>query len=280
MRYRYLRFPEGRTKAFTFSYDDGCLEDARFSDTVTSYGLKGTFNVTKRSRLPLDEIRRLFLDRGHEIAVHGAQHRAPGVQRAIGGISDVLDCRLHLEKAFGMIIRGMAYPDSGIRRFQNEASYENIKRYLTDLDIVYARTLGGDNDDFMLPTDWHAWMPTAHHDNPAIMEYIDKFLSLNINDQYIAARCPRLFYLWGHSYEFERKGNWEHLVDICEKISGREEIWYATNREIYDYVTAYHSLEYSADESMIHNPTRLKVWFNVDGKDYVIDSGETLVITE
>ena len=55
--------------------------------------------------------------------------------------------------------------------------FARIRNYLTDLDIVYSRTLGGDNDKFDMPTDWHAWMPTAHHDNPAIYEEIRQTLA-------------------------------------------------------------------------------------------------------
>lgn len=284
MRYRFLRFPEGRSKAVTFSYDDGCPEDIRFADTLTAYGLKGTFNLNcdrlREKNFTKEEIEEHMLSKGHEIAVHGCLHRAPGVQRPISGIKDVLECRLELEKRYNRIIRGMAYPDSGITRFANEASYEAIKGYLTDLDIAYSRTLGGDNNGFYLPTDWHAWMPTAHHDNPKIMEYIDAFLSLDNNDKaYSTGRAPRLFYIWGHSYEFERKNNWEHLEEICERISGHEEIWYAANIEIYDYVTAYHSLVYSADETIVYNPTLFTVWFDADGTLYRIASGETLHIS-
>ena len=46
IRYRFLRFPEGKTKALTFSYDDGCPEDLRLSDVLSAHGLKGTFNLT------------------------------------------------------------------------------------------------------------------------------------------------------------------------------------------------------------------------------------------
>lgn len=73
-----------------------------------------------------------MLDKGHEIAVHGELHKAPGMVRPIDGIKDVLNCRLGLESMFGRIIRGMAYPDSGIQVFQNQASYENIRDYLAD----------------------------------------------------------------------------------------------------------------------------------------------------
>ena len=177
MRYKFMRFPEGKAKAVTLSYDDGCAEDIRFSDTISKAGLKCTFNLNSeeiRKSLSKEQIEEHFLSRGHEIAVHGAWHRAEGNIRPVEGIKDVLDCRLELENRFGIIIRGMAYPDTGIRFFTNSSSYDIVKRYLTDLDIVYSRTLGGDNNGFYLPEDWHAWMPTAHHANPQIMEYIDE----------------------------------------------------------------------------------------------------------
>ncbi len=282
MAYRFLRFPDGKAKAVTFSYDDGCRDDVRMAQTLTEYGIKCTFNITQtdpdgKTRLSPEEINNLILSKGHEVAVHGFCHRAEGTLRPVEGIQDVLECRKNLEKTFRRIIRGMAYPDSGIIRFFNGASYPSVKNYLTELDIAYARTLGGDNDSFMLPCDWHAWMPTAHHINEKVFEYIDKFLEISTDaDIYAAARYPRLFYLWGHSYEFERNKDWDRLDKICEKLSVKDDIWYATNIEIYDYVKAYESLIYSADGSMIYNPTRYTVWFDYDKKLYSIASGETL----
>lgn len=281
MRYMFMRFPGGKPKAYTMSYDDGVAQDVRFSDIITKYGLKCTFNLnTDMDRgLTAEQIRAYSLDRGHEIAVHGANHRACGLVRAIDGIKDVLKCRVQLEKTFGIIIRGMAYPDSGITRFINGADYENIKRYLTDLDIAYSRTLGGDNNSFMMPDDWHAWMPTAHHDNPKIMEYIDEFVNIDCGKLYGSQVWPRLFYQWGHSYEFDINDNWEHLEDICRAVSGHEDIWYATNSEIYEYTEAYNSLVYSADGNMIYNPTLFEIWFvregAYDGKPCSIKPGET-----
>ena len=225
------------------------------------------------------EIEEIFLSRGHEVAVHGAMHRAEGTLRPIEGIRDVLDCRLELESKLGIIVRGMAYPDSGITYFTNNADYESVKAYLKSLDIKYSRTLAGDNDLFALPSDWYAWMPTAHHKNPKIMEYAEEFVNLDLSTKtYCARRQPRLFYMWGHSYEFERDNNWNLLDEICEKLSGKDDIWYATNGEIYDYVEAYNSLSYSADGTIIYNPTLFEIWFDVDGKLYSIKPGETLKI--
>lgn len=285
MRYRFLRFPGGLYKAVTLSYDDGCKDDIRFSETICAHGLKCTFNINSGFiaekegdwHLTREQIKKYLIDTGNEIAVHGKYHRALGKVSPVDGIRDVLECRTELENDFGMIIRGMAYPDSGITRFENGADYADIKHYLKDLGIVYSRTLGGDNDSFALPTDWHAWMPTAHHTNPELFSYIDKFLNEPMSS-YDASQTPGLFYLWGHSFEFENNKNWDLLDKICSALSNKPDVWYATNIEIYDYVSAYRSLVFSADGSTVYNPTLLTVWFTEDGKLFSVKSGETLII--
>lgn len=281
MHYRFLRYPGGKTKAVTFSYDDGCRHDIRLAETLSRYGIKGTFNLNSGSllkpddwHLTADEIRTNILDAGHEIAVHGKYHMAPGLSRPADAIRDVLDGRLELERIFGRIIRGYAYPDTGITAFENGASYENIRGNLQDLGIVYARTLGGDNNGFRLPSDWYAWMPTAHHANPNAIGWAEEFVRSDVNAQYWAMRHPRLYYLWGHSYEFD--GNWDRLEELCRVLGGHDGVWYATNMEIYDYVHAWDSLIFSADGTIVHNPTQQTVWFATDKKVYCVQPGETI----
>ena len=181
VKYNFLRFPGGKTKALTLSYDDGCKQDIRFSKIVTKYGLKCTFNLTGGDAITVDEVKENFLANGHEVAVHGYFHRGEGYIRPIEGIVDVLDCRRALEERYDRIIRGMAYPDCGITSWASTTSYDRVKSYLKDLGIVYSRTLGGDNDYFALPKDWYAWMPSAHHDNPNLDKYIEKFISRDLN---------------------------------------------------------------------------------------------------
>ncbi len=283
MRSIFMRYPGGKAKAVTFSYDDGVQQDKRLAEIFDKYGMKATFNFNSENMRKInfskEEIKEYFLSRGHEIAVHGANHRANGNTRVIEGIRDVLDCRLELEERCDSIIRGMAYPDTGITLMGNFGNYADIKHYLCELDIAYARTLGGDNNSFLLPQDFHAWMPSAHHNNPKIMEYIDEFLNLDISTKtYHARRVPRLLYIWGHSYEFDNNNNWEHIEKICGKLSNNDEIWYATNIEIYDYVQAYKSLRYSANSHKVYNPTLITVWLDVDGKLYEIKPDETINI--
>lgn len=283
MRSIFMRYPGGKAKAVTFSYDDGVEQDKRLSELFSKYNMKATFNFTCHSISPEcftpSQIQEYFLSKGHEIAVHGANHRPNGNLRPIEGIQDVLNCRLALEKACNQIIRGMAYPDSGITLMGNFGTYEMVKQYLTELDIAYARTLNGDNDEFLLPADFHAWMPSAKHTNPKLMEYIDKFLKLDISPAaYHARRCPRLLYIWGHSYEFDLDHNWELIENVCRRLSDNDELWYATNIEIYDYVQAYKSLRYSANGHIVYNPTLYTIWLDVDSILYSVNPGETLLI--
>ncbi len=284
MRYQFMRYPGGKAKAVTLSYDDGCSQDLKFAAIISEHGLKCTFNLNGdelkgKNAFSRETIEENFLSKGHEVAVHGYFHRAEGTLRPIEGIQDVLNCRLELEHKLGRIIRGMAYPDGGITRFSNGATYEKVKQYLTELDIAYSRSLGGDNGLFRLPQDWHNWIPTAHHDNPKLFEYIDSFVNQDLGPTYrLSDRHPRLFYLWGHAFEFDRNKNWDRLDEICEKLGGREEIWYATNIEIYDYTKAYESLIYSANGKMVYNPTVTTIWFDRDGTLYTIQPGETIEI--
>lgn len=285
MRYFLPLFPNGKYKAVTLSYDDGRDTDKKLSEILNKYGIKCTFNINsgyipKQSgdiRLSAEEIQKYILDCGHEIAVHGEFHVAPGVATKTGYIMDTLNCRLALEKEFNIIVNGMAYPNSGIRRMNVGNTYEEIKHDLKSLGIVYARSLGSDNDNFELPTDWFNWLPTAYHKNPDVIKYAEEFANLEIS-KYPHRRSPKLFYLWGHSYEFRDDNNWDLIEKLCQILGQREDTWYATNIEIYNYIEAFKSLVFSADNTIAYNPTVHTVWFESGDKQFVIKSGETLVL--
>ncbi len=285
MRLYFLRFPEGKFKAVTFSYDDGIRDDIKLLRIMNKYSIKGTFNINSAwfganetsPRLTENEIRTEIIEKGHEIAIHGATHKPAGLVSSSTFVQDILTCRTELEKRFNILVRGSAYADSGITNFRTGNSYEKIKSILTDLGVVYARSLGGDNSSFKLPNDWHAWVPTVHHVNPAALEYAQKFVDLTLPD-YNAGRSPKLFFLWGHAYEYERKGKWELCEELCKTLGNKEDTWYATNMEIYEYVNAFNSLVFSADENKVYNPTLYELWLESGGKTYSIKSGETLVL--
>ena len=49
------------------------------------------------------------------------------------------------------------------------------------------------------------------------MDLIDRFLASDSEE-------PQLFYLWGHSYEFDVDQNWDRMEEILKKLSGHDEI--------------------------------------------------------
>lgn len=76
-------------------------------------------------------------------------------------------------------------------------------------------------------------------------------------------------YIWGHSYEFVRDANWGLMEQFCQLVGGRDDVWYATNMEIVDYIKAYDKLKFSADLSFVYNPTAHNVWLSVN--DFAVD---------
>jgi hypothetical protein len=109
------------------------------------------------------------------------------------------------------------------------------------------------------------------------MPWLEKFLTEPMN-HYLAVRFPKVFYVWGHTYEFRNNNNWEVLENFCKRASGHEDVWYATNIEICEYVKAYEQLLFNVDNTIAFNPTNTTIWFEVDGDDYKIEPGQTISI--
>ncbi len=271
MSYAFMRFPGHKELAFTLSYDDGMPADKRLVEMFNCYGLKGTFNlngeeVDKVGRLPIEEVKALYLPNGHEVAVHGAKHYSFGEIPCGMVIQEVMDNRRALENTFGTIVQGLAYPNGSV----SDEAVELLKA----CGINYARTVVS-TEKFEIPTDWLRMPATCHHKNPRLMELAETFLKGGVKRHFFYHK-PLLFYVWGHSYEFDNDNNWEMMEEFCKFIGGREDIWYATNGEIYEYVKAYEALVYSADGMQVKNPTCIDVYLQFFGKPFVVPAGKTI----
>ncbi len=42
----------------------------------------------------------------------------------------------------------------------------------------------------------------------------------------------KIFYIWGHSYEFDINDEWDKFEEFCKYIANRSDIFYGTNKEI------------------------------------------------
>lgn len=226
----------GKKKAITFSFDDGVTQDVRTIEILDKYGLKGTFNLNSgsfgsmdsydangrtvvRRKVEPSQVKELY--KNHEVAVHTVTHYNLTTLSDDCVVWQVEADKKLLEGLTGKEIRCMAYPCGGVNNDDRVA--EVIKR---ETEIRFARTItttySFDQQENLL-----RFNPTAHFRNERIFELAEKFLALDTDE-------PKLFYIWGHTYEFDaEEGAWERFERLCQMISGKENIFYGTNGEVF-----------------------------------------------
>lgn len=273
----YMRYPGGKQKALTFSYDDGVEQDARLVKILDEHGMKGTFNLNsglfaaEGTKYPDGTIHRRMtramcaeLYQNHEVALHALTHPFLESLSPEKCTYEILQDRINLEKLTGRITRGMAYPFGTY----SDAVVDSLKA----CGIVYSRTTVS-TGDFNLPKDWLRLPATCHHNDSQLMELAKKFTELDCNQ-----RPAKMFYLWGHAYEFERNDNWNVIEEFTDFMANRDDIWYATNIEIYDYIHAYDQLLFDVEQTRCTNPTATELWFIRGTELFVVKPGETILL--
>ncbi len=246
-------YPGGREKAVTFSYDDGRIYDRRLVELFNRYRLKATFNLNsgllnQDGFVKTMELKNLY--KGHEIAAHGVNHRYLRQLTKEQLICEMWEDRRNLEKWSDGFVLGSAY---AFGEYSDE-----IAQSLKSLGLRYARTAESTHS-FAIPNNFMKWKPTCHH-HENIIEKAKLFLNA---PGYM--KCP-LFYIWGHSFEFERDKNWEVIEQFCEIIAGHDEIWYATNLEIQTYIHAAKNILFNAEGTMCINQSAHTVWLRHNEK--------------
>ena len=61
-------------------------------------------------------------------------------------------------------------------------------------------------------------------------------------------------------------------------MSYKDDIWYASNIEIVDYINSLKSLKFSADCKMVKNPTAYDLWISVDEEPVKLSAGSLTYI--
>lgn len=264
----FLLWPEGKSKAVTFSYDDGGETDFRLLSIFNKYGIRGTFHVNANiffddeGEVKPDAAEKIAAYNGHEIASHGWKHMELQKLNEEVARASVVEDRRALEFLTSRPIIGFAYPYGSFNG--------NIKEIVSQAGMVYSRTVDPTNR-YDLPGDFMEWRPTCHHKDKNIMEKTDIFLGMRLPE-------AKLYLVWGHSYEFDEDKNWEVIEEVCKKLSGKQDIWYATCIEVYEYMTAYQRLEFSFNCTSVKNPSATAVWLSVNSKPVKIMPGETVCL--
>lgn len=226
----------GKLKAVTFSYDDGITQDIRLIELLNKYGLKATFNLNSELlgkqgvlknreqrishyKIHPQDVRSVY--EGHEVAAHTLTHPKLTKLEEDEIIRQVEQDRLNLSELVGYEVVGMAYPCGGVN---NDERVAGIIREHTG--VQYARTITC-NNSFEKQENLYRFDPTEYHLNfDALMEKGEEFLSLK-------PTTPQVFYIWGHAYEMDfAPDNWARLEEFFKLISGKDDILYATNKEV------------------------------------------------
>ncbi|MCQ2455757.1 MAG: polysaccharide deacetylase family protein [Clostridia bacterium] len=273
-----LLFPGFRSKAFTLSFDDGAEADLPLGKLFLEFGMKCTFNLIASSFAEVDEKenvipkiskekKEFYTNPDFEVASHGFYHPFLWQIATADACHDVITDRRCHENVFGRLVRGFAYPYGGRNK--------NVHELLRLAGFAYARNVGPSRDFYIPESDgWFEWAPSAHYFDSDFDRLTPMFLNFKSSPE-----IPLLYYVWGHSYEFEqRPGGLAEVRERLAPLAHLDEVWYATNIEVHDYVEAYRSLVFTADTTHVYNPTLIPVYFHCNHGNFKIDPGETVKI--
>ncbi|MDP4133168.1 MAG: polysaccharide deacetylase family protein [Bacillota bacterium] len=226
----------GKFKAVTFSYDDGVTQDIRLIDLFNKYGLKATFNINSgclgktgelvretyrvnHTKNDPEDVAKIYS--GHEIAAHTLTHPSLPSLSDEDVINQVEKDRLALSELAGYEVVGMAYPGGGVNHD------DRVVRLVREhTKIKYARTIIS-NHSFDIQEDLLRFKPTVYHNG----EW-DKMFELGEQFVKLKEDKPQILYVWGHAYEFDINDTWDRMEEFCKLVSGHDDIFYGTNKEI------------------------------------------------
>jgi peptidoglycan/xylan/chitin deacetylase (PgdA/CDA1 family) len=74
-----MLFPDGKTKAFTLSYDDGRISDIKMTDIIKKHRVKATVNLNSsllggNRYITSSDVRALYDSEYFEVATHSCTH--------------------------------------------------------------------------------------------------------------------------------------------------------------------------------------------------------------
>lgn len=231
----------GLNKAITFSYDDGVTQDIRLIEIFNKYNLKATFNLNSEllgrhgslvaDGVRVDHIRSNPQDvkhiyEGHEVAVHTLTHpNLVNIEDDGEVLRQVEQDRINLSELVGYEVEGMAYPCGG------KNCDDRVANIIKNNTIIkYARTI--DTTKSFEP------YPDLFQYKGTLCHYADWNLIFRMGQEFIEMKTntPKVFYIWGHSYEFDiYPERWEQFEEFCKMISNRSDVFYGTNKETLCY---------------------------------------------
>jgi peptidoglycan-N-acetylglucosamine deacetylase len=236
----------------TTSWDDGHALDLRVADLLDKYGYRGTFYIAQNyvtPRLSDSDLRELATR--HEIGAHTLTHPKLSQIPLAQAQAEIVGSKQWLEDVLGREVTAFCYP----RGDYNEA----VKGLVRGAGFHMARTveayrIDAPADPFAMPTSVQVYpfprRPIQAKNPLRKFEPLRKLLphvvalrlrpfallrwervAIGILER--AIETNGVWHLWGHSWEVEQYGMWQHLESVLKlaKVYGGQRV---TNGELVE----------------------------------------------
>lgn len=262
-------YPQGKTKAFNVTYDDGIVQDVRFVALLNKYGLKGTFNLNSQlmeqefewthptgmtvRRLSLEAARHLY--DGHEIASHTLTHPYLSDKSEEELLWEIGEDKRRLEAFFGREVAGFGVP---FHFYDGK-----IAACVRQCDFEYGR-MSEETRHYSPWQDPYFWRCGIFHLAPELDDYVEGFFH---TDEELA-----LCQIVGHSYDLDAENLWDKMEALFQRVSDDDRILPMTHLEIVRYLRAMDQAV--VGDEYVENRSDAPLWFRIDGEVLRLDPGQ------
>lgn len=265
-------YPDFKLKAVTFSFDDGTVQDIEMINIFNRLNLKATFNINSKLmnhngnylidgwllNYKIHEKDINIIYKNHEVAGHSSTHsdfKDCSEQNLIKEIDEDIS---YLSNVINEKVVGFAYP-FGIYN-------DKIIKHLKDNGIIYARSTKSDFS-FNIPTNWYTFGGTCTISDKEFPKLVRKWNNTNY-------KTMKLFYIWGHSYELDMYHEHEHVYKQLVKIANKEDVYYATNKDIFCYLDAFNKLSFDKKTNTFINESKFDLFIEYKKQKMIIKGKE------
>lgn len=241
----------GKEIIVTTSWDDGHKLDLKLALILKKYGIRGTFYISPKNRefrredlLTDEEI--IKLNEDFEIGAHTMTHPRLTKINKEEAFNEIIDSKKYLEKLLRKEIRCFCYPggdyNEKIMGLVREAGFY-YSRTMKRFELHSARNLllsgttleAHRNSLLTLPVDSLKILTISRFH---LLEFIKNlnwgYLAKGMFDQ--VEKNGGIYHLWGHSWVIDKCNEWGKLERVLSHISGKSNVKYWTNYDIFKAV--------------------------------------------
>lgn len=216
---QFVTYPGDKPIALVTSWDDGQKMDAKLTDMLSRYQIRGTLAMNRHS--PIIPELKDYEKRGFEIASHSWSHPFLPLSSPERCKAEADNMRIFLEQQLGHPVISFVFPFNYAPAYDKKGDY--VLRSLRDAGFWAARVTSTGTTHLDTLQEPLTLTPDFHF--AAGPDRVRRRLE--------AARQEKpgaMIYLWGHSYELANGGD-AKLDSVLKVLTAQPDVWYATQGE-------------------------------------------------